>query len=281
MVQLTAGHPFYIELLANAVYEIKYIDGMELTEDTVEKILLLQLLNEKSILSFHLRYIYDDALGRARGSTILHGILKILAKDSPFTLTEIANRMSRKPGLIQLSLAELIKVDLVTQKDKQYFISDPLLRWWIYLKFYHPEGSFSIQDKIIDELSIQFREKYLQASLELGRTKEFELHYFVTKMQGKEVANTRLPVFKTIIKNYILPNGDEIDLFARNNESWVFELKWKNKLVGKNELQNLKKKIQVDRYVLISKKGFTNELLEFSKQSSEVILWGADVMVEV
>lgn len=281
MVQLTSGHPFYIELLANAVYESKYIDGIELTEENVEKILLLQLLNEKSILSFHLRYIYNDALGRARGTTILHGILKILAKDAPLTITEIANRMSRKPGLIQLSLAELMKVDLVTRKDKQYFISDFLLRWWIYLKFYHPEGSFSLEDELVNELSSHFREKYLQVTLELGRTKEFELHYFVTKNQGKKVGNTQLPIFKKIIKNYLLPNGDEIDLFARDSESWVFELKWKNKLVGMKELQNLKKKIQVDRYVLISKKGFTKELIDFSSQSAEVILWGADVLANL
>jgi hypothetical protein len=280
MVELTSGHPFYIELLANAAHEAALIDGIPLTEENVQKILLLHLVNERSTLSFHLRYLYEDALGRARGSTILRGILKILAKDAPLTITEIANRMSKKVGLVQAGLTELLNVDLIERKDKAYGISDPLLRWWIYFKFYHPEGAFSLQDKIVQELSDFFREKYLQATIELGRSKEFELHYFVSKMQGKKVGGTTLSVFKTVIKNYTLPNGDEIDLFARNKESWVFGLKWKNKLVGMNELHKLKKKIKVDRYVLVSKKGFTKALMDHARNSSEVILWGAEVMKE-
>jgi hypothetical protein len=203
-----------------------------------------------------------------------------LAKDAPLTITEIANRMSRKAGLIRSGLTELINVDLVERKDKLYFISDPLLHWWIYFKFYHPEGAFSLRDQVVQGLSDYFREKYLQATTDLGRTKEFELYYFVSQMQGKEVGGKRLPIFKILIKNYVLPDGDEIDLFARNKETWVFELKWKNKLVGMNELRKLKDKIKARRYVLISKKGFTQELLEFAKKSPEVILWGAETLAE-
>jgi len=279
-VELTAGHPFYLELLAEALHEAQRTEGAELIENDVQKVLLLNLVGEKSPLNFHLRYIYEDALGRARGSTILRGILRALAKDGSLTLTEIAGRLSRKVGLIQLSLTELMKVDLVIRKEKLYSINDPLLRWWIYFKFYHSEGAFSLRDRIIQELADDFREKYLQATMELGRAKEFELYYFVSKMQGKQVGNATLPTFKTLIKNYVLPNGDEIDLFARNDVSWVFELKWKNKLVGLNELKKLKKKILVDRYVLISKKGFTDELMALAKKSSEVILWDAAVMAQ-
>jgi AAA+ ATPase superfamily predicted ATPase len=280
VIELTAGHPFYLELLAEALHEVQRTEEVELVENDVQKILLLHLVSEKSPINFHLSYIYEDALGRARGSTILRGILRALAKDGSLTLTEIANRLSRKTGLIQLSLTELMKVDLVIRKEKYYLINDPLLRWWIYFKFYHPEGAFSLHDQIIQELADDFREKYLQAAMELGRAKEFELYYFVSKMQGQRVGNVTLPAFKTMIKNYVLPNGDEIDLFARNKESWVFEIKWKNKLVGMNELQKLKKKIPVDRYVLISKKGFTKTLLEYSQKAPEVILWGAEVMAE-
>lgn len=280
IMKLTSGHPFYIELLIHAIYETSYTDGIATTGENIEKILLLQLLNERSPLNFHLRYIYEDALGRARGSTILHAILKVLAQQAPLTMTEIANQINKKQGLVQISLAELIKVDLVIRTENKYLIRDPLLRWWIFFKFFHPEGAFSLKDEIVNELSIQFREKYLQLSSELGRAKEFELYYFVSKKQGSAVGKVQLPKFKALIKNYMLPNGDEIDLFARDDESWVFELKWKNKLVGMKELQTLKNKIQVDKYVLISKKGFTRELMDYSKQSSNVILWGAEVMTE-
>lgn len=279
-VELTNGHPFYLELLAEALQETQRTEGVELSEDDVQKVLLLHLVSEKSPLNFHLQYIYEDALGRARGSTILRGILRTLAHDGSLTLTEIAGRLSRKVGLIQLSLTELLKVDLVTRKEKLYSINDPLLRWWIYFKFYHPEGAFSLRDRIVQELADDFREKYLQTALELGRAKEFELYYFVSKMQGRVVGNVTLPVFKTLIKNYVLPNGDEIDLFARNDASWVFELKWKNKLIGLNEFKKLKKKIQVDRYVLVSKKGFTDELTALAKKSSEVILWDAEILTQ-
>ncbi|MEK7727660.1 MAG: ATP-binding protein [candidate division KSB1 bacterium] len=280
MVALTAGHPLYIEALVRAAQEAVMLDGITLNEETVQRVLLLQLVNERSPLSFHLRYIYEDALGRARGSTILRGILKALAQDTPLTITAIAQKMSKQVGLIQAGIAELLKVDLVDRKDKLYFISDPLLRWWMYFKFFHPEGAFSLKDEIVQELASHFREKYLQVATELGRTKEFELHYFVMRKQGAKVGNIRLPIFKTVIKNYLLPNGEEIDLFARNDEAWVFELKWKNKLVGMNELHSLKEKIKVQRYVLISKKGFTPELLAFARKSPEVVLWGAEVLTE-
>jgi len=276
VIQSTAGHPFYLELLANALDEAQRLEGIELTTENTQKVLLLQLVNEKSPLHLHLRYIYEDA----RGSAILHGILKALAKAEPLSITEIANRLSRKVGAIQIALSELMKVDLVTRKNKNYFISDPLLRWWIYFKFYHPEGAFSLQDQIVQELSDDFREKYLQTTLELGRAKEFELYYFVSKVQGQQVGGVTLPAFKTLIKNYVLPNGDEIDLFARNKESWVFELQWKNKLVGMKELQKLKKKIQVDRYVLISKRGFTKAPRAYAEDSSDIILWGAEVLAQ-
>jgi len=280
ILQATAGHPYYLELLTHALGETQRREELELTAENIHRVLLLQLVNEKSPLYQHLRYIYEDALAHARGSAILHGALKVLAKDEALTVTEIAERLSRKPAAIQIVLAELMKVDLVARKEKLYLINDPLLRWWIYFKFYHPEGAFSLQDRIVQELADDFREKYLQAAAELGRAKEFELYYFVSKMQGKRVGAVTLPAFKTLIKNYVLPNGDEIDLFARNAESWVFELKWKNKLIGVNEFKKLKKKIQVDRYVLISKKGFTQELMTLAKKSSEVILWDAAVMAQ-
>ncbi|MGH7452150.1 MAG: restriction endonuclease, partial [bacterium] len=280
IIQSTAGHPFYLELLTHALEEAQRREDLELTPGNTQKVLLLQLVNEKSPLHLHLRYIYEDALGHARGSAILQGILKVLAQDESLTVTEIAKRLSRKPAAIQIGLSELIKVDLLARKNKVYHISDPLLRWWIYFKFYHPEGAFSLQDKIIQELSDDFRERYLQATMELGRAKEFELYYFVTKMQGQKIGSATLPAFKTLIKNYLLPNGDEIDLFARNKESWVFELKWKNKLIGMNELQKLKKKIQVDRYVLISKKGFTKALTDHAQNSSDIILWDAEMLMQ-
>ncbi|MFQ5633467.1 MAG: ATP-binding protein, partial [bacterium] len=249
MAELSSGHPFYIELLANAAHEAVRVDAIPLTPENIEKILLLQLLNEKSTMSFHLRYIYEDAIGRARGSTILNGILKVLALDSPLTITEIANKLSRKVGLVQSGLQQLMSVDLVNRDRKKYYVADSLLRLWIYFKFYHPEGAFSLKDTIVQELFEHFREKYLQTSVALGRAKEFELYYYVSKMQGKVVSGVRLPKFQKIIKNYVLPNGDEIDLFARNKESWVFELKWKNKLIGMKELQKLQAKIEVQRYV--------------------------------
>lgn len=45
-------------------------------------------------------------------------------------------------------------------------------------------------------------------------------------------------------------------------------------------MQHNTPRIQVDKYVLISKKGFTSELTDYSKQSEDAILWGGDVMTE-
>ena len=102
--------------------------------------------------------------------------------------------------------------------------------------------------------------------------KEFELYYFINKKQGKKIGGIKLPLFRKIIKNYMLTDGAEIDLFALNKESWAFEMKWKNKKTGKKEIEKLFKKIKADKYVYISKKGFTGEAREFGNDNG-ILLW--------
>jgi hypothetical protein len=90
---------------------------------------------------------------------------------------------------------------------------------------------------------------------ELGRTKEFELYYEIKQYQGKQRNDIKLPLFKSIQKNFYTPNGDEIDLYCETlrKKKRVFEYKYKTKQVGEKEIEQFVQKIQADQYIYISK----------------------------
>ncbi len=95
---------------------------------------------------------------------------------------------------------------------------------------------------------------------------------------GRVVCGVELPVFNKMIKNYLTPEGDEIDLFARNDESWAFELKWKNKRAGVKELKKFLNKINVKHHVYISRKGFTKGAFELAENSGVTLWEGEDLL---
>ena len=128
---------------------------------------------------------------------------------------------------------------------------------------------------MIKDLLKDLQERFSRVTTELGRAKEFELYYFVESHQGREVGDCRIPHFQRIIKNYLLPDGHEVDLFAIDAESWAFEMKWRGKRVGQKELEMFLKKIKADHYVFVSASGFTPESREFAKKH-RIHLWGRE-----
>jgi len=68
---------------------------------------------------------------------------------------------------------------------------------------------------------------------ELGRTKEFELYYEIKQKQGGIWKGIKLPLFKSIQKNFYTPNGNEIDVYCETlrGKKRVFEYKYKEKQI--------------------------------------------------
>jgi len=221
----------------------------------------------------HCQYILETSLKRARGYAMLKNIMLSLASDGALTLSALARRLKRKAGEAKIYLQNLMAVDLVSQtEDNRYIITDSVLVHWLRTERLGLVDAAGASERVLSELLEDIQERFSRVSTELGRAKEFELYYFVESHQGKEVGGRRIPRFRRIIKNYILPDGEEIDLFAINDESWAFELKWKGKRVGHKQLETFMGKIKADRYVVVSAAGFTPEAERFALQNG-IYLW--------
>ena len=124
---LTGGRPAYVDALLRAL--TTFAD--EGTCDPVGA--LAALLSPRGRLHAACRYSYEFRLHRARGYGALKGILNVLARDEPLTLTQIARHLGRTPGSTRDYLLWLEDVDLVHCERKRYTMTNPLLRVWIRL----------------------------------------------------------------------------------------------------------------------------------------------------
>lgn len=106
----------------------------------------------------------------------------------------------------------------------------------------------------VDEVH-HLQERLNTALSELGRTKEFELLYEIKHHQGHKRNAIKLPLFRTIQKNFYTSTGEEIDLYCETlrGKRRVFELKYKEKQIGEKEIQQFIQKIPADTYVYLSK----------------------------
>jgi hypothetical protein len=105
------------------------------------------------------------------------------------------------------------------------------------------------------------------------------LKSLIEKIKNKEIViadkRYRIPDFRKI--DEFKTRKKQVDLVAENNEKWVFELKWRNKIIGLDEVKVFLQKIEADKYVMISKSGFTKEALEFMDSNKELLLWDKDI----
>ncbi len=272
LFSLTCGHPFYIVSVCERVFfECRYND-FKIDSSIVEYAFLKETLDREGKLNILFDYIFNHSLEKVQRKGSLKMPLLILAEDEGLTLSGVSGKLDKPSGQVSNLMKSLLKTDLILRRGNRYYFRDPVLRFWLAKTSLGKDLGIKFRKDIISVFISDLKEKYLRKSTELGRMKEFELYYFINERQGKKIGGIKLPLFRKIIKNYMLTDGTEIDLFALNKESWVFELKWKNKKTGKKEIEKLFKKIKADKYVYISKKGFTAEAREFGKDKG-IVLW--------
>lgn len=272
MYNITGGHPFYSKSVAErAFFEARY-NNFTIDSLLVEFAFLRETLDHDGKLNILFEYIYNYSLEKVERKGSLKIPLLILAEEDGLILTEIARRMNRPSGQVSNYMKSLLKTDLVVKKDSMYYLRDQVFRFWLSKTSLGKDLGITFKKNIVSTYIHELKEKYLRISSELGRLKEFELYFFINTNQGKSVSGVYIPLFKKIIKNYILPNGDEIDLLAINDKTWAFEMKWKNKRTGEKELKKFKEKLISNFYVYISKGGYTEKAQAFAKENS-FILW--------
>ena len=272
--KLTQGHPFYIiSICERSFFEARYNEAI-IDQKLVEYAFIKEVMSHDGKLNTLFEYIFNYSLSKVERKGALKQPLLILADEDGLTLSEIAKRLKKSTGHLSNLMKSLLKSDLIIKKNQQYYFRDQVLRFWLAKTSLGKSHDMISDVEIAENFISDLKERYLKISSEYGRAKEFQLYYYINEKQGQTICGVKIPKFKRIIKNYITPQGDEIDLFAINETSWAFELKWKNKKTGIKEIKKLLNKIQANTYVYISKKGFTKDAYDFGKRN-QIILWDA------
>lgn len=247
----TYGNPYLLSVFARQY---------RLQEQPVADIFKEQVFDSSGVIYNYYSYLLDESLKLARGEGVLKETLKVMSlAEDDLMAPEISRRLGKSLEEVHAALKELIRVDLIHCQDRRYLFRVVPFRYFLRYRYlgleqYEYERGDHLQSQVAKLL-----EAYNRTSSELGRAKEFEVYYHVANAQGKQLWSIRIPRFRTLEKNVDTPNG-EIDLLAvtRRGKRWAFEVKWRNKACGIREITSLLAKIDADRYIVLSRKGFTS-----------------------
>lgn len=277
----TFGHPFYVTALAERVRELAAGEAAAMTPELISQAFVLETLENRGQIYGYCRYLYDISLQKARGYGVLKALLQILATEDDLTLSEIASRLRRQASAARDYLRRLMEVDLLVERGGHYSYADPVFRYWVAqtTKGVAIEG-FPRQEEL-KVLVASLAERFARASTQLGRAKESEIRELLDKLAGCTVPGVYLgqtapipvPAF-TRIQPYRSPDGQiEIDALAENGERWAVEVKWRQKRVGRSELEQLLvAAISLRaRAWCVSQVGFTPDALVFASDNNILV----------
>jgi len=232
-----------------------------LRQRPVRDIFREQVFDSSGVIYNYYRYVLDESLKLARGEGVLKETLKVMSlADEPLSAPEISRGLGKSLEEVHAALKELIRVDLIYCRDRKYFFRIVPFRYFLRYRYLGLEQYEYERNTYLQSQVSKLLEAYNRTASELGRAKEFEVYYEVARAQGKELWGIHIPVFRKIEKN-VETDAGEIDLLAvtRRGKRWAFEVKWRNKACGVREVRKLLAKTDADRYVIVSRKGFTNE----------------------
>lgn len=252
---------FYTHTCGNPYLLTVFTREYRLQERDVGEILCEQVFDSSGVVYNYYTYLLDESLKVARGAGVLREALKVMSlADSPLSAPEIAEETGKSVEEVHAALKELIRVDLVYVSERKFFFRVLPFRFFLRYRYAGLEQYEYERNEYLRSQVARLLEAYNQAASELGRSKEFEIYYHVSCAQGKTLWGIRIPQFRAIEKN-VAVGSSELDLRAttRRGKCWVFEVKWRNKACGIKEVRAMLSKTSADRYVLVSRKGFTAE----------------------
>lgn len=271
----TRGNPFYINALTNRLKRMNY--STEMTKDLVRKAFIIEALSKTGQIYNYCKYIFDISLEKARGYGNLKAILQLLSEKDGLTRAEIAKGIRKGYGPVGPYLNSLVSVDLLIQESNLFYFRDPVLKFWVAATQRGIEvPEFNHKKELLKTISLM-ENKIQELSTEIGVLKEGEIRNIFHKFNNQIIPgkilgvheNIKLPHFNEI-QRFISSSGQvEIDVLAKNSESWACEINWGSKLAGKKDLFSFLNKAKglAKKYWYISKIGFTKEARDFAKEN--------------
>jgi hypothetical protein len=285
--RLTGGHPFYVEALCDRLRRWRSLQDVALTAAAVKEAFAWEVLSPEGRIYDFCRYIYDISIQRARGYGALVAILQLLAEEEGLTIAEVARRQKVTAATARDYLRWLKEVDLIGEQDGGHYYCDPVLRFWVASVTTGIEIAGPPRREILEEMVRRLDERYQRAATELGMAKESQIRELLQRCAGQEVdgdllglaGQVRLPAFHRVAPYRSADGQVEVDALAEGDERWAVEVKWRGRLAGVKELQQL---LAVARSLsarpwFISRAGFTPEALAFARQEGIMVSGQAEV----
>jgi len=276
---LTNGHPFYITALCRRLMNLVEAVGRAMEEETVKQAFLVETLAPYGRIYEFCRYIYDLSLQKATGYGVLKAVLQILSTEEGLTTTQVARKLKVTPASTSDYLRWLREVDLITELEHRFYFRDPVLRFWVANTIRGIELDLTTGPLDLASLISRLDAQFQRVSEELGVAQESAVRELMHRFKGQEVDgaifNARdritLPDMEQV-EPYLSEDGqvqfDALGETAQGNK-WIVEIKWRNKRVGKKEverLSNFARDLDAQGW-LISRSGFTVEALKYAEKT--------------
>lgn len=270
----SAGSPFYLVQLLRRL-NLFADRGEPLTENLVKRSFVAETLSPGGLIHAYCTYLYNISLQRAKGYGVLRAILDLIAtNDDPMTQSELARRLRMTQGAVRTNLKELEHIGLLHQKDRSYYYTDAILRYWVAYVQHGIEAPEFPGERDLAAIMAELDRKYQQAATELRQSREELVRGLMRCFAGQLVAGelfavggeVQLPCF-TKVEPYISADGTvELDAIGEGDTPWCVEVKWKGKAAGRKELEAFVGKIGTMSLKLwyVSKTGFTSGAKEYA-----------------
>jgi uncharacterized protein len=275
---LTNGHPFYITALCRRLMNLVEAVDRPMEVETVKQAFLLETLAPYGRIYDFCRYIYDLSLQKATGYGVLKAVLQILSIEEGLTTTQIARQLKVTPASASDYLRWLREVDLITELEHRFYFRDPVLRFWVSNTVRGIELDLASEPLDLASLISRLDAQFQRTSEELGVAQESAVRELMHHFYGQEIDggifNARerivLPQMERV-EPYLSQDGQmQFDALGETvqGHKWIVEVKWRNKRVGKKEVERLSKFARdFDAQAwLISRSGFTAEALEYAEK---------------
>ena len=292
----SAGNPFYLAQLLRRL-NLFTGRGETLTENLIKRAFIAETLSPGGLIHAYCTYLYNVSLQRAKGYGVLRSILdQIAANDDPMTQSELARRLRMTQGAVRTNVKELERIGLLHERDRRYFYTDAVLRYWVAYVQHGIEAPEFPGERDLLAVMNELDRKYQQAAAALGQSREDQIRSLMRRFAGQQVDGSIfgcddkvvLPCFREV-KTYKSPDGRiEIDALGEGETPWAVEVKWKSKAIGKKELEMFRQKaasMSIERWY-VAKSGFTAEARAYA-EAEGIMLSGegelqrlADVLAE-
>ena len=226
---LVGGQPYYLTAVCRSIVG-GYAIQKRMDDGIINYCIFDEIFGETGAINEHFEYLLDVSLARFSNRDVYKKILFFLA-ENPANLANISSYLLKPSGEVFNYLKALLRTDLIYRAEDIYYIREPLFGFWIrgvYLGLSSGIDDKEVMARVISDL----QERYLRASSELGRAKEYE---FRARLEDKLGVGLR---------NYLSKEGRiEFDLFGeKNGVCYIFEIKWRNKSVTYRDMKNFLEK---------------------------------------